>query len=405
MLTSDLVRAKKKGGELIVRPLSAKERPRALELASTFLEVLGAHVGASRADVDEALSAIPVGARERKLADGLLKLLDDACEFSMDAPADPVALRSEVFLAATAARASLGEIDTFDRAAVMANVAEARGMTADALERAIYADLRSEAVLAKAPTLKPEVLVHRYDAGQVQAVLLRAVRVVAVVSAASPEASRALFRALKFRRLLHKVERSGAGYRIEIDGPYSMFESVTKYGLELALVLPALEACGKLSLVAEVRWGKTRESLAFKYEHDGAGAAEEDGDTLRDDVAALLEGFGALDSQWKARAARDVLELRGVGLCVPDLVFEHRRTKKKVFFEALGFWSRDAAWKRVELVKAGLPTPILFAVSTRLRVSETVLDDTETAALYVYKGVMSARAVERKLDALAGSLK
>ena len=405
MLTSDLVRAKKKGGELIVRPLSAKERPRALELASTFLEVLGAHVGASRADVDEALSAIPVGARERKLADGLLKLLDDACEFSMDAPADPVALRSEVFLAATAARASLGEIDTFDRAAVMANVAEARGMTADALERAIYADLRSEAVLAKAPTLKPEVLVHRYDAGQVQAVLLRAVRVVAVVSAASPEASRALFRALKFRRLLHKVERSGAGYRIEIDGPYSMFESVTKYGLELALVLPALEACGKLSLVAEVRWGKTRESLAFKYEHDGAGAAEEDGDALRDDVATLLEGFGALDSQWKARAARDVLELRGVGLCVPDLVFEHRRTKKKVFFEALGFWSRDAAWKRVELVKAGLPTPILFAVSTRLRVSETVLDDTETAALYVYKGVMSPRAVERKLDALAGSLK
>jgi glyoxylate carboligase len=57
----------------------------------------------------------------------------------------------------------------------------------------------------------------------------------------------------------------------------------------------------------------------------------------------------------------------------------------------------------VELVRAGLPTPILFAVSTRLRVSETVLDDAETAALYAYKGVMSPRAIERKLDALAGS--
>ena len=32
--------------------------------------------------------------------------------------------------------------------------------------------------------------------------------------------------------------------RIEIDGPYSLFESVTKYGLQLAMVLPALEESG-----------------------------------------------------------------------------------------------------------------------------------------------------------------
>jgi hypothetical protein len=76
-------------------------------------------------------------------------------------------------------------------------------------------------------------------------------------------------------------------------------------------------------------------------------------------------------------------------------------TRARVHFEALGYWSRDAAWRRVELAKAGLSRPILFAVSSRLRVSEAVLDDVETAALYVYKGVMSPRAVERKLDELA----
>ena len=42
--------------------------------------------------------------------------------------------------------------------------------------------------------------------------------------------------------------RDGGGYRIEIDGPYSLFESVTKYGLELALLLPALEACDSVQL-------------------------------------------------------------------------------------------------------------------------------------------------------------
>jgi hypothetical protein len=67
----------------------------------------------------------------------------------------------------------------------------------------------------------------------------------------------------------------------------------------------------------------------------------------------------------------------------------------------LGFWSRDAVWKRVELVQAGLPQKILFAVSSRLRVSEAVLDDDLPGALYVYKGAMSAAQIEKKLDALA----
>ena len=36
--------------------------------------------------------------------------------------------------------------------------------------------------------------------------------------------------------------------RIEIDGPFSLFESVTSYGLRLALLLPALEA-GEIDLI------------------------------------------------------------------------------------------------------------------------------------------------------------
>jgi hypothetical protein len=41
---------------------------------------------------------------------------------------------------------------------------------------------------------------------------------------------------------------------------------------------------------------------------------------------------------------------------------------------------------------------MLFAVSSRLRVSEAVLDSDEPASLYVYKGTMNARTIERKLD-------
>jgi hypothetical protein len=68
--------------------------------------------------------------------------------------------------------------------------------------------------------------------------------------------------------------------------------------------------------------------------------------------------------------------------------------------EVLGFWNREAVWRRVELVEKGLTTKIVFVVSARLRVSEEVLGDTESAALYVYKGAINPKALQRKLDEL-----
>jgi len=288
---------------------------------------------------------------------------------------------------------------------VLGAAAEARSLTVPEVEQALYADLKGEQTLQSIGALGAEALVDRYDRGQVQAVLLRAVRVRCDVTCREPAAYRQLFRELKFRRLLYKIEeRPAGGYHLEIDGPFSLFESVTKYGLELALVLPALEACDTLSLVAEVRWGKDRKPLTFRYAH---ATRKDDGDDapsaprLRDDVATLLEAFAELDTPWEVKPSTDILDLPGIGVCVPDLVFS--RGKQRVHFEALGFWSRDAVWKRVEMAESGLRTKVLFAVSSRLRVSESVLDDSESASLYVYKGVMSARAVERKLDELVGA--
>ncbi len=113
---------------------------------------------------------------------------------------------------------------------------------------------------------------------------------------------------------------------------------------------------------------------------------------------ALLRGFRALSSPWQVRVSQAVLHLPGVGVCVPDLLFERPDSGKKVYLEVMGFWSREAVWRRVELVQQGLPDPILFAVSERLRVSEQALADDLPAALYVYKGTISPRVVAERLD-------
>ena len=51
-----------------------------------------------------------------------------------------------------------------------------------------------------------------------------------------------------------------------------------------------------------------------------------------------------------------------------------------------------------DLVEAGLPEPIIFAVSSKLRVSEEVLDDDLPGSLYVYKGTMWPKQVLELLE-------
>ena len=183
-----------------------------------------------------------------------------------------------------------------------------------------------------------------------------------------------------------------------IDGPLSLFESVTKYGQKMAQVLPLLEGCEAWTLEADIRWGKARTPLTFRAA-GGTDAPVTDEPPLPDDIAAFARTFADLKSQWKVSTSQIVLDLPGIGLSVPDLLF--RKGKEKIYFEVLGFWSRDAVFRRVELVERGLSEKVLFAVSSRLRVSEEVLADDASGALYVYKGAMSARSVLERLDRLS----
>ena len=397
MLTADLVNVRRKGRELCLIPLDAARRPRAIELAAAFLGLAQAHVGRSREELDEAYRGVDVAPRERRLADGLCKLVEDRCQFAEDAGQEPEELRRDVFTRASAARQG----DRFDRAALLATIAGERNLAPDALERGLYADLRGAHALQAVDAIGAESLVDVYDLAQAQAVLLRAARVVVDVKCDTPGAYRALFHKLKFLRLLYTIApRSDGGYRLEIDGPFSLFESVTKYGLQLALALPAIRECDEWMLEADLRWGKDRAPLLLRL--DGrATRANDEPPRLADEVVKLLDDLADLESPWRVTPSTDILQLPGAGLCVPDLVFTHAQSGECVYLEVLGFWSRPAVWRRVELVERGLPQRILFAVSQRLRVSEEALGDDLPGALFVYKRVMSARRILERVELIA----
>lgn len=399
MLTPELVRARKKGNELVLTKLDKKSLPRVEQLAQQYLDIAAASVGCTREELRQSWTQVATAPRERRLADGLTKLVEDAGDWGAEPPVNPADLRRELFLLASQERENLPPGESLDRERLLDQVADRHGLQRADAEEALYADLKGAQRLKRLGLSNPAALVEQYQLGQVQAVLLRAVKVIARVSCNVPSAYRTLFNKLKFRRLLYRIEPEDDGYRIELDGPFSLFESVTKYGLQLALVLPQLMECDRLRLEAEIRWGKARRPLSFRFEHrsqqQGQGEV-----SLPDDVAKLKAALEAKSERYRVQVASEILDQPGIGLCVPDLKLVEVDSEEAVYVEVMGYWSREAVWRRVELAEQGLGERVLFAVSSRLRVSEEVLDGYDGACLYVYKGVMSPVQVLKRVDAL-----
>lgn len=397
MLTADLVRATRRKGKLTITKWKKGDREEAAAISTQLIEATKASVGKTRGEHAEALASIMAGPRKVKLVAGLRKLIEDRCEFEQVSEVSPVALRKQVFEEAALRRRE----DRFDRQALLTEIASEHQTDVETLERWMVADLRDEQRLLSFDALKGETLVDIYDQSSMQAVLLRAETLVAQVHCKEPSMIRTLFRKLKFFQLLFEIEPlpDEGSYRITLSGPMSLFRSSTKYGLKLALALPWIQACDRWAIDAELRWGKDRSRVTFSAE-GRSQAHKRDTDEQDDPIAALItkqqRRVDKGTSEWAPKLCTEVFNLPGVGVCVPDLVFE--KGDARVYFEALGFWSRDAVWKRVELAEAGLDVPMVFACSKRLRVSEEVLSDEVPAALYVYKGVMSPAQIDARLD-------
>lgn len=398
MLSADLASVRRRGDELRLVSIDARTRARIEVLAGAYRDLARAAVGCPREEVEASFRAVEVPVAERRLAAAVLKLVRDGCVFEEAPGIEAQALRRDVFLRASAARRA----GAFDRGALLDGIARERETTAAAIEAGLFADRAGAQKLVAVETPPPPTLAAGFELAQAQAVLLRAVKVAATVRARDAATYRHLFRRLKFLRLLPTITSlPGGGYHLEIDGPFSLFQAVTRYGLQLGLALPSIAECDEWEIEADVRWGPERRPARFRLE--GRMPTREPSavalPAVPSEIDTFVAAFEKLGTAWRVDRDPAVLDLPGVGLCVPDLAFE-REGGIRVHLEVLGFWSREAVWRRVDLVRAGLPHRILFAVSRDLRVGEEVLQDAPHGALYVFTRVLSARAVLERLEAL-----
>lgn len=369
------------------------------ELAEQMLERATRCIGEPRMLLEEELD-LQVPARERLLWQGLKKLIEDRCTFAVSTDVDPVELRHRLFAKASQLRLRTN-FDRDTRMELIEQVAKELSCPPQRVEDALFADLKPAQRLEEIDISSADELVCRYELGRAQCVLLKAQHVEIRFRPDSPEQSRVVFQKLKFLQLLFNVEHMADEVILQLEGPLSLFRANTRYGLKLAMALPVVAALPECRIRADVTWGKSRTQRVFHWESDELSSVPASSPIrARPEIQRLQTDFQKFSENWSVAPANTILHAPGLGVCVPDLTFTQVHTGNAIHLELLGFWSREAVWRRVDWSASGKLPPVLYVYSDKLRVSESALPQTAHGALLTFKGVIPANKVCAKLEAL-----
>jgi len=403
VLTSNLLNARVYRG--VVQPYYVDPTDRvARRMAEELIAVFGMFNGRPRSELDEALQAAVGAGRSARFGRGLVKLLEDRCTFEVVSPMDPVEIRRRLFVAAADhfPVTPTGRFRTTPRTEILRQVAEQLEITPDQVDQAMFADLPSARVLRCDALPSAGWLLDRYNVALAQAVLLRATDVQIRLQGGSPGSIRRFFQYIKFFRLMFRVRsQPNGGYLVEIDGPLSLFRLSTKYGLQLAEMLPALLLCDNWSLEASLLWGRRREKRRFvldsseglKSHYSRRGTYE-----LRE-ITWLRDRLAKLETPWCIEPTPAILDLGGQDLCIPDAVLRHP-DGRTAYLEVAGFWRRQRLEKRLALLRAHGPPNLILAVSKNLRASAEERISGEVACTF-FRDMINAREVVKLAEAIA----
>ncbi|HLN30070.1 MAG TPA: DUF790 family protein [Gemmataceae bacterium] len=378
MLTGRLVRVRFARDKIIPNYLNVNE-PNWHEAAERLLELFRSAQDVTRGSLEEELRETFGSDPAQLVHQGLAKLLEDRCEFEVVSGHPPEELREAVFLAAARKRASVTEMPApaFDRNAVLRDVATPLSMTQEAVDQGMFADLKSEQRLIRFKDITAEHLLQRYNVSLAQAVLLRSTCVHVTIRGETPQRYRQLLRLVKFHRLVCEIEKGDAdSYLLHLDGPLSLFSATQKYGLQLALFLPAVIRCRDFELRAELRWGPQRKPKTFNLS-PAEGLVSHHPDTgvyVPPELAMFVDLFRKKIADWDIVEDPNIYPL-GDGFWVPDFRLTQRATGQGILLEVLGFWRRSSAERHLERLRKHAREPFLLAVSDQLHVEESLLEE------------------------------
>ncbi len=359
MLTADLALSWQRGDRVRPRYVDAADA-KYLRVAEDLIALFKQHADGTRAELERSLQEYVGTGTDYKILRGIIKLLTDRCEFETAAGIDPAEIRRALFLKARTRHPVVGEEA---RGELVAEVAGELGCASEALLDGLYADLSDNQRLMSFETLSAGALLDLYNLAQAQALLYRCVQMQLWVEPQTAEGYRELFGAIKAYRLIHAVRgNSREGYEIRLDGPVSIFQRSQKYGVQMAVFLPALLLCAGWRMRAEIE-AKRGPTVFYELTSRQTQLRSHYLNVIpyqNPVIEKLAETWGRAESAWTLERSSEVVSV-GESAFIPDFVIRNP-AGEVVYLEILGFWTPEHLRARVgEFEKAGLRNFIVAA--------------------------------------------
>ncbi len=398
MLTSDLLLTRNEGPYLYPRYI-AVDSPRFTRMAEALIEIFSDHEGKTRRELTEALNRYAEDSTDYRIQRGLAKLLsDDRCEFIERSVAPSAEIRQRLFSLARENHPVVLHPDLIHpvtKDELLLEVAREYKTEPEQIAWALYADLSENHILTQfdAPTIA--WLLQRYNVALAQAMLYRCVQMKLSVFRNIPSRYKQLFKFITFYQLMHTIQGDlDSGYEVLLDGPVSMFRMSQKYGLQLAVFLPALLLCTRWKMEAEIV-GADGARRFFPLDETVKLVSHYRDSTMYDSLLerTFAERFAEVDSGWEIEREVAIINLKET-VFIPDFAFRHR-DGRTALLEIVGFWRPDYLVKKIMKLQRSGRSDMVVAVSADLNVSEEDFKDVPGSVFFFKKRINPHEVIAR----------
>ncbi|MDZ8241492.1 MAG: DUF790 family protein [Nostoc sp. ChiQUE01a] len=404
MLPTDLLMHRQNGEEIIPKRLKIDRQTS--ELAIELINYFQSAVGKTQGMLERQLTDFEGDSTDYRVKRGLAYILKSSfCTFEVVSPLEPQMLRERVFsLAAKSVSSRESTQVTLTKVADELTQELEREVLPEQVRNGLYADLSENKILTvfDAPTA-PDLL-NRYNLSQVQGVFYKASQLVLNAHRNVPGEYKLLFRYLKLFQLMAYIEGDADhGFTITIDGPTSLFNPSTRYGLAIAKLIPALLHVTKWSLSSILQ---TRDAYTNTWKTGRFTLNSECGlvshyppgkpyDSMLE--ASFADKWDALKSGWALEREVDLIPIPG-SVMIPDFRLVHP-DGRTFLLEIVGYWRPEYLQKKFSQVRRAGRDDLILAISERLNLEKAGVKLNDVPARIVwFKDKLLPKAVLAVMD-------
>ncbi|MFM2431038.1 MAG: hypothetical protein RLZZ511_2251 [Cyanobacteriota bacterium] len=399
MLPTDLLMHRWRGETVVPQRLSLDDE--SLAIATTLIELFHSYQGSTRGELNQQLQELEGEATDYRLKRGLAHLLSNAFStFETVSPLEPPMLRDRVFArSAQSIPSPTATAQTLMAVAVDLTQELGQEVLPEQVKQGLYADLNENQILTQFDRPTPESLIHRYNLSQVQGVFYRASQVCINAHRNDPGEYKLLFRYMKLFQLMTYIEGDAdTGFTLTIDGPTSLFNASTRYGLAMAKLLPALLHVTKWDLTSELQikdqFSGDRRKGRFSIAADcGLVSHYPPGKTYDSMLEqSFVERWEKSKTAWRLEREVDLVAIPG-SVMIPDFRVVHP-DGRSYLLEIVGYWRPEYLRKKFAQVQKSGRSDLILAISERLNLEKAGVKFEDTPAKLVwFKDQLQPKAV------------